>query len=215
MDWNTILTSLGVSAATGAAIIVFGGKTLVNWWAERGKIRLQKILDEQLETHKADLVRTTNALQERMRIEYGNLYQERLKAIQAIYAELYIIDRCLACIKPLSEIEQTFYNNEYLKSEESIHAIVFHIQNLDKLIGPSLIYFSEQKAEKLVFILDNLNEFKQAIEEWEEASNVGQSSPKKVNKSIEMVKEDADIHYFVDVIRNDFRELIGVGKDGA
>ena len=44
---------------------------------------------------------------------------------------------------------------------------------------------------------------------------MGQSSPKKVNKSIEMVKEDADIHYFVDVIRNDFRELIGVGKDGA
>lgn len=211
MDWSTILTSLGLSAAT----VVFGGKALVNWWIDRGKLKLQKKLDEQLETHKADLERTTNALQERLRIEYGNLYQERLKAIQAIYTELYIIDRCLACIKPLSEIELTFYDNEYLKSEESIHDIVPHIQNLDMLIGPSLIYFSEQKAEKLVFILDNLNEFKQAIEEWEEASNAGHTSPKKVNESIEMVKDGADIHYFVNVVRNDFRELIGVGKDGA
>lgn len=104
---------------------------------------------------------------------------------------------------------------ESVKIEKSLKYSDFVLNGYSWLWQILSHHLPEQKAEKLVFILDNLNEFKQAIEEWEEASNVGQSSPKKVNKSIEMVKEDADIHYFVDVIRNDFRELIGVGKDGA
>lgn len=40
MDWNTIIASLGLSTVTVTSVILFGGKTLVNRWAERGKIKL-------------------------------------------------------------------------------------------------------------------------------------------------------------------------------
>lgn len=209
MDWRTILTSLGVSAATGAAIIVFGGKTLVNWWTERGKIKLQKKLDEQLETHKADLVRTTNDLQERLRIEYGSLYKERLDAIKGIYEKLSIIDRFLQSYNGLPETATLLLDEDVLDIDRQLGSIAACLKNLDDQVGSALIYFSENDANKLSHIVVELNKLSRAIFGLQADIDEGFYDGSMVNNSVAEMKK-ADIPQAIDSVRRLFRQLIGV-----
>lgn len=209
MDWSTILTSLGLSAATVTAIVVFGGKTLVNQWAERGKIKLQKKLDEQLETHKADLVRTTNDLQERLRIEYGSLYKERLDAIKGIYEKLSIIDRFLQSYNGLPENATHLLAEDVLDIDRQLGSIATCLKNLDDQVGNALIYFSENDANKLSHIVVELNKLSRAIFGLQADIDEGFFDGGILNNSVAEMKK-ADIPQAIDSVRRLFRQLIGV-----
>lgn len=206
MDWNTILTSLGVSAATGAAIIVFGGKTLVSRWVERGNIKLQKKLDEQLETHKADLERTTNDLQERLHIEYGSLYNERLTAIKEIYEDLYRIER---------ELQGFSFDPDIIGSQEDLDYVAGFmskitgiINKLDNKIGLTLIYFSEDDAKALLDTMAQLNKLNKDWNKWRNQEDANYSTAPLV-KSIKTCKT-GPIRVLLQTIRSNFRKLVGV-----
>lgn len=206
MDWSTILTSLGLSTATCAAIIVFGGKTLVNWWVERGNIKLQKKLDEQLETHKADLERTTNDLQERLHIEYGSLYNERLTAIKEIYEDLYRIER---------ELQGFSFDSDFIGSQEGLdyvtgfmRKITGIIKKLDNKIGLTLIYFSEDDAKALLNTMAQLNKLNKEWNKWNNQEDAINNTALLV-KSIKTCKT-GPIRDLLQTIRSNFRKLVGV-----
>ncbi|HJG72156.1 MAG TPA: hypothetical protein K8V55_01365 [Alistipes finegoldii] len=209
MDWNTIIASLGLSTVTVTSVILFGGKTLVNRWAERGKIKLQKKLDEQLETHKADLIRTTNDLQERLRIEYGSLYKERLEAIKSIYEKLYAIDCFLKKYRGLPDHNPNILQEELEGIERYLGSIDICIRNLDKEVGNALIYFSENDAVQLNHVVEELNKLLQAIINWQANVDEGYYEGKSINKSVEDMK-NANIPQAIDSVRRLFRQLIGV-----
>lgn len=206
MDWNTILASLGVSAATGATIIFVGGKALVSRWVERGKIKLQEKLDEQLETHKADLVRTTNDLQERLHIEYGSLYKERLTAIKEIYEYLYRIERELQGFSFDSDIigsqEELDYVTEFMSKITGI------INKLDNKIGLTLIYFSEDDAKALLDTMAQLNKLNKDWNKWKNQEDANYNTAPLI-KSIKTCKT-GPIRALLQTIRSNFRKLVGV-----
>lgn len=205
MDWYTILTSLGLSAGVGAAIVAFGGKVLVNWWIDRGKLKLQKKLDGQLETHKAELVRTTNELQERLRIEYGSLYQERLNAIKIIYTRLFEIELQIREFSPTSpaiscqeELDDVCTRSKALASS---------IKKLDMRIGLSLIYFTEYNAATLLSLMEQLKKFIQAYNEWMHDEMQYACDP--IYHALKELKS-AQTQKQLQTIRGNFRKLVGV-----
>lgn len=107
-------------------------------------------------------------------------------------------------------LPKTINDEDLPRIEEYLHNLVRHIKKLDTLIGPFLIYFSQDKAKKLNFILDGLNELGRTIGEWEQGIADNYYSGEKVNERAEAFKNDTDITYFLTVIADDFRELIGV-----
>lgn len=206
MDWSTIFISLLSSAGVGTSIVVFGGKALVNRWIDRGKLRLQSRLNEQLESHKAELVRTTNELQERLRIEYGSLYNERLTAIKEIYEYLFRIEHQLYgfSFDPdiISSQEELNYVTNFMFKISSI------ITNLDNKIRLTLIYFSEDDAKELFDIMEPLNTLVDQWHKWQQQEDaIYDTAP--LLESIKSCQEKP-IRPLITTIQNKFRKLIGV-----
>lgn len=212
MDWNTILTSLGLSTATVTAIVVFGGKTLVNRWIEKGKLKFQSRLNQQLESHKAELVRTTNELQERLRIEYGSLYRERLEAIKGIYENMYEVDCFLKKQYKLPENHPPMMEEDIFGIDKYLGSIALCIKNLDKQVGNALIYFSEDDANRLSHVVEELNKLRGAIGTWQANIDEGYFDGETVNNSVEEMKK-ANIPQAIDTVRRLFRQLIGVNTE--
>lgn len=206
INWPEWLTTLGISAVTTASMMGFLGKAIINRWIDRGKLKLQKKLDKQLETHKADLVRTTNALQERLRIEYGSLYKERLTAIKEIYEYLFRIDR---------KLQDFSFDPDIIGSEEEkgyvldfMYKITGTIAELDQKIGLTLIYFAEDDAKALLDIMEPLNKLVGQWHKWQQQEDVLYDTAPLV-KSIKSCQK-GPIRPLLTTIQNKFRELVGV-----
>ena len=80
VNWPNLLSTFCISTGVTASALGFFGKSLINRWIDRGKLKYQTKLNEEFESYRTELMRTTNELQERLRIEYSSLYNERLTA---------------------------------------------------------------------------------------------------------------------------------------
>ena len=206
LDWSAILTAFGLTIGTISGLFVGFGKLLINRWIDRGKLKLQKKLDEQLETHKAVLVRTTNELQERLRIEYSNLYKERLTAIKEIYEYLFRIE---------CELQDFSFDPDIIGSQEELDYVTGFMSNisdiimeLDKKIGLTLIYFSEDDAKALLNIIEPLNKLVSQWHKWESREDALNDTAALV-KSIKSC-QTGPIRTLLTTIRSNFRKLVGV-----
>lgn len=206
LDWSAILTAFGLTAGTIIGLFARFGKLLINRWIDRGKLKLQKKLDEQLETHKADLVRTTNALQERLRIEYGSLYNERLTAIKEIYEYLFRIEH---------ELYGFSYDPDIFGSQEDLDyvsnfmlKITGYIKELDNKIGLSIIYFTEGDAKALLDIMEQLNKLIVEWTNWINREDAAYDSAPLLRAI--RVCQNGPIQKQLQAIRSNFRKLVGV-----
>lgn len=206
INWPEWLTTLGISAVTTASVMGFLGKAIINRWIDRGKLKFQINLDKQLETHKAELIRTTNELQERLRIEYGSLYNERLTAIKKIYEYLFSIERAL---QRFSFDPDTIGSDEDLRYVTDFMSYISdRITELDKKIGLTLIYFSEDDAKALLDIMEPLNKLVSQWRKWQQQEDALYDTAPLV-KSIKSCQK-GPIRPLLTTIRSNFRKLVGV-----
>ncbi len=151
-------------------------------------------------------MRTTNELQERLRIEYSSLYNERLTAIKEIYEYLFRIER---------ELQDFSFDSDFVSNQEDLDYVTGFmskitgiINKLDNKIGVTLIYFSEDDAKALLEIMSQLNKLNIDWDEWRNQEDAIYNIAPLI-KSIKTCKT-GPIRALLQTIRSNFRKLVGV-----
>ncbi len=206
VNWPNLLTTFGISTAVTVSALGFFGKSLINRWIDRGKLKYQTKLNEEFESYRTELMRTTNELQERLRIEYSSLYNERLTAIKEIYEYLFRIER---------ELQDFSFDSDFVSNQEDLDYVTGFmskitgiINKLDNKIGVTLIYFSEDDAKALLEIMSQLNKLNIDWDEWRNQEDAIYNIAPLI-KSIKTCKT-GPIRALLQTIRSNFRKLVGV-----
>ena len=235
MEWNSfgdwienIFTLAGGAAGIFAVIVSIAqasGKKVVDYWFEKRNKKYQKEIDKEIEKYKSELDEKNREIQnqldtklELIRIEYGTLYQKRIKAIEDIYSWLFIFQN-LTNEYPNRSYSSSGDEYEYEEDSRFISDIIMVSKQGCSLIGKNLIYFSDGDSGKLNELKTKVSLF---INEYNEYSTCG-------NESVDNAYYPADPTDFLcrnkkhlksndidDLVRNIlslFRELIGI-KEG-
>ena len=126
VNWPNLLTTFGISTAVTVSALGFFGKSLINRWIDRGKLKYQTKLNEEFESYRTELMRTTNELQERLRIEYSSLYNERLTAIKEIYEYLFRIER---------ELQDFSFDSDFVSNQEDLDYVTGFMSKITGIIN--------------------------------------------------------------------------------
>ncbi|MFR9542778.1 MAG: hypothetical protein SNH27_12060 [Rikenellaceae bacterium] len=187
-----------------------------------GKKWIDKRVALELDNHKEELKRITNELQEKLRIEYGSLYQERIKAIQSLYSLICDIEEKTSYLNNQLQRYNTsgdFCHNDPIIVDGEVQNLIKIIDNWLAIFDKARIYFSNNNTTYIGKLTDVYVGFKNNYKYYEE---------QEIGDPIDDYRV-ADIWYFLDRelhhlisdetienkrnIENMFRNLVGVKNE--
>ena len=122
----------------------------------RQKNKILTKFQKDIDSNKEKLVQTTNELQEKLRVEYGSLYQKRVEAIEKIYNLIYVLQRMIAGYPSGGHASDEDEVNDNTNYTNDLLTVVKKTRNS---IGLSIIYFSDADSVKLMKLHDVLSIF--------------------------------------------------------
>ena len=141
--WYEVLLFL---MAAVPSIIIFSIKGRISHW-------FKKDLEEQ----KSELARTTNKLQDELRIEYGSLYHKRVNAIEELYSTLLEIGSMKGILDGLYLYHVPSMTEYYYEDYSSNTRKLFkQINYFSQLVMKSRIYFSKTDIVVITSLADSL-----------------------------------------------------------
>lgn len=209
MDTMNIIINISISLVAGGA----AGFGLFTWF---GKKWVSSKFNKQLENHKAELTRTTNELQEKLRIEYGTLYKKRARAIEDIYKYLFLFQ---SFTDKYNKMEYSYDEEGYYKAREFLESMIRVSTELHRFIGMNLIYFSSGDSKKLIdlrttifIFISEYNDYLDSDREDVEHKYY-QSSPTSFLSDNKYIIASSDVDELLKNILNQFRVLIGIKEE--
>ena len=155
---------------------------------------------ENLETHKSELTRTTNELQDKLRIEYGSLYQKRIDAITNLYSIIFEIKEISIEVK---RKEYYNYHGLIVDYNKKINDFTDLANRFSTITEQSKIYFTTTDCKLLTTFSSTVSDIGfQMFEYYMEGCPEGFE---------EILNNISDIDpQLIENIENRFRILIGI-----
>lgn len=174
---------------------------------------------ETLEEKKAELERTTYELNEKLRIEYGSLYQQRIDVIKELYFQIGEIKRIEYDIDEQIGRYQSNGDFHYLGSDNLsslVRDLLEVFELIEKIFSKSKIYFSSEDSLLIEGIVTKCRNFKRAYDYFKEHEE-GYDLDDKNTYTIECFIEreftslfGGELNELIVNIENRFRYLVGV-----
>lgn len=187
------IISIGFALASGVVTAIAFNK----------KKGIENKFNKELETYKSELDKKNREIQlildtrlEEVKIEYSNIYSQRLKIIADIYSQLALIEMLMTSrgFVKLNEEQDEAYDRYLVK-------IIGDCSNFVSLNG---IYLNDYIKSKLSILLDNAS--KQVISQIKDLNVIFTDSFRDI---LNQIKAE-DIRPLLNELRSDFQKLLGI-----
>ncbi|MFR9547146.1 MAG: hypothetical protein SNJ29_16460 [Rikenellaceae bacterium] len=137
---------------------LIGGGGVYGLFTWLGKKWVDKRVSKELDAHREDLKRTTNELQEKLRIEYNSLYNNRIKAIEKLHSILLTIIR----MEVRFSNHDMRYAGQYAGEDETneyneiVGNLISTILQFEKTLNDSELYFTDKDWKTIKRLSDSL-----------------------------------------------------------